>query len=155
MVQRTIEVSRALGLHPANLLLYLAELGANFDDVWPEVDDAWVGALRTKHWQRFGEKVKGAVSVPPSSTATRLGVSKDAALVVEKLWRNGRWGSATVSPESMQKHTHLTSDRIDRAIVELRKEGLLLCQGESGPYSLNPGKRAEIERIGKLMTEGG
>ncbi len=155
MKQPTHEAARSLGLHPANLTLYLVEMGFSFNDVWPEIEEHWVDAVRSGDWQRFGRRPP--VGANPETIPERdqerleLPINQNAALVIEKLWRNDKWGNACVSVESLQRHTRLQSHQLDLAIKDLIQKGLLISQGSSGPYSLNTRKRAEIERIAELM----
>lgn len=141
-----------LGLHPANMALYLAQMGASFVDVWPTVDEAWVVSLQSRDWQRFGQERRFNVAAESSVQAQtgRPPVSDSAALVIEKLWRSDKWGVAHVSREQMQKHTHLPPSQLDPALHELIERDLLISEGRAGPYSLNPGKRGEIDRIAQL-----
>lgn len=156
MKQPTYEAAKSLGLHPANLMLYLIKMGFSFEDVWPEIEENWIEAVRSEDWQRFGRRIP--LSTNPAAIPERnnerleLPIDQNAALIIEKLWRNDKWGNAYVSVESLHKHTHLQSHQLDLAIRELIKKGFLIDQGNSGPYSLNTGKRAEIERIAGLMV---
>lgn len=145
------KAGRQLGLHPANLALYLAEIGASFGDVWPAVDKDWVEALQRRDWRRFSV----AAEEPQPPETNRLPVSKSAALVVEKLWRNRKWDTAHVSREQMQKHSHLPPAELEAALHELIEKDLLISEGRGGPYSLNSSKRGEIDQIAKLTISTG
>jgi len=157
MKQPIHKVGIIVGLHPFNLMLHLAEIGAPFEEIWPDVGNSWVESLRAKDRQKFGAlgtDVRTAQQVPElkSQEPLDLGVSEIAARVIEKLWRNDKWGNAYVSPESIQKHTHLGSSDLSIAIKELVRIDILLSQGHSGPYSLNPARRGIIERIAKIRV---
>ena len=158
MKQSTHEAARTLDLHPANLLLHLSSLGMEFDDVWPDVDNAWIETLKQSDYARFGHDVPLVTSADDSGPAEEqedLGVTDDAALVIEKLWRNEKWGKAYVSLESIQKHTHLAPSQLKAAVVDLVKLDLLQEHGSGGPYSLNTGQRAKIEGIATIMVAKG
>ncbi len=158
MKQSAHEAARSLGLHPANLLLHLSSFGMEFGDVWPDVDTAWIETLKQSDWEKFGYDVPLVTNTNGSGPAEEqedLGVTDDAALIIEKLWRNERWGNAYVRLESIQRHTHLAPDRLKAAMVELVKLDLLEEHGSGGPYSLNTGRRAEIDRIARIMVARG
>ena len=149
------QAARSLGLHPANLMLYLAEMGASFEDVWPEVDDCWIEAVKATDWHKFAGRKPALVpppeGVPEAHPPSELEVSSDAGLVLEKLWRHSKWGDVSIGREGIEKLTHTHAERLDGAIQELLKRDLLLSQGRFGPYSLNPSKGSEVERIAKAM----
>lgn len=152
MKQPTHEAARSLGLHPANLMLYLAKMGAPLNEVWPEIDDDWIEAVRSEDWRRFGRKNPASTNAAITPEQLELPIDENAGLIIEKLWRNDKWGNAYVSVESIRKHTGLHGHQLDLAIKELTQKGFLIDQGSSGPYSLNTGKRAEIELIANLMV---
>jgi len=159
MKRSTADASLSLSpdLHPVNLLLWLAEVGYEFDDVWPVIDESWIEAIRARDWNRFAQPQQRDANtvdvLAQSEEAPDLGVGYEAGLLVEKLWRKGKWGNVYVSTESIQKMTHLDSRKIEAAIQELLRKGLLIEQERSGAYSLDSGKQHEIERIADLMVE--
>ncbi len=149
MKRPTTEAARSLGLHPANLLLYLAGMGAEFGDVWPEVDDVWIDELRRQNWDRFGRPAassSGATPPPPPPPAS-LGVSEAAAKVIAKLNHKRFWGSHTVNHEVLRNVFCQSIEGFDDALEELLQKGLLRNEGRRGPYSLNESHSKEIERI--------
>jgi len=150
-------LSLSQSLHPVNLMLLLSEVGYSFDDVWPVIEESWIEAVRTTDWNRFApsqpDDADTVVIFAQSQHAPDLGVSDEAGLVVEKLKRNSKWGHAYVSLEAMQKHTHLDAGKLEIAIQKLLRRRLLIRQGRSGAYSLDPGSRSEIERIANIMLK--
>jgi hypothetical protein len=159
MSQSLHEVARAFRVHPANLLVHLNELGAPFDSVWPEIADAWVETVRARHPDRFprlshGTAVSSPLKVSPAPVPLSPGVSADGAVLIEKLWRARKWGGEYVSPEQLQKHTRLQGNELQEAIRELVDRGLLLTHGRTGPYSLNPDRRPEIDRLANESIRG-
>lgn len=150
------EVALTLKMHPTNLLLHLSERGFSFEDMWPEIEETWVEGVGAKDWSKFAaskQKKPTAVAQPAKSPQSlELGVSDEAGFLIEKMWRNERWGSAYVSVEAIQKHTHLDAEEMKKAIYELVKKELLLSQGPLGPYSLNPSRQSEIERVARIMV---
>ena len=51
--------------------------------------------------------------------SSNLGISKNAALVVEKLYRNGKWGFSSERFEFIQEITHLSADDLEESIEEI------------------------------------
>jgi hypothetical protein len=150
-------LSLSPSLHPVNLMLLLSEVGYSFDDVWPAIEDSWIETVRAIDWNKFAPtQQKGSDTIEIFAQSLQfpdLGVSDEAGLVVEKLWRNSKWGHAYVTVEAMQKHTHLDVMKLDMAIQELLRRRLLIQQEKSDTYSLDSGKRVEIERIANIMVK--
>jgi hypothetical protein len=155
MKRPTPDAASSLGLHPANLMLFLSEMGFTFEDIWPAIEETWIEAVRAKDWTKFApQQQKGtdsAVRTAQAQPRPDLGVSEEAGFLLEKLWRNDKWGRAYVGMEAMQKHTHLDAEKLVRAIRELVKKRILTQQGTSGAYSLDPGRRSEINRIANIL----
>jgi hypothetical protein len=90
-------------LHPLNLLLYLSELGYTFEDVWPDIEETWIESVRATDWNKFAPTKQrdndNIVLFAKSSQNSDLRISDEAGLVVEKLWRNSKWGHAHVTLE--------------------------------------------------------
>lgn len=144
-------------LHPANFLLLSSEVGYTFDDLWPAVEETWIEAVRARHREKYslpdmGSSAIGPVLARAEGGPTELGVSDEAGLLVDKLKRKSMWGGNRISSETMQKLTHLDPGRLQSAIQELMRKGLLE-QGRLGSYSLDPGRQYEIDRIAELMAE--
>ncbi len=159
MKRPTAEAAASLSgsLHPVNFLLISAEVGYTFDDVWPSIEETWIEAVRARHWEKYpppgtGSAVGGPIDAQADGGPAELGVSDEAGLLVEKLKRKSMWGGNRLSPETMQKLTHLDPVKLQSAIHELVRKGLLE-QGRPGSYSLDPGRQYEIDRIAELMTE--
>jgi hypothetical protein len=150
-------LSLSKDLHPVNLMLLLSEVGYRFDDVWPAIEESWIEAVRAKDWDKFAlaqqKDVNTVVVSANTDESPDPGVSDEAGLVVEKLRRKSKWGVACVTPEAMQKMTHLDHGKLDIAIKELLGMRLLIQHERSGAYSLDPGRQFEIERIAEIMVE--
>jgi hypothetical protein len=138
-------------------MLHLSEIGYPFEEVWPFIEEDWIEAVRAKDWNKFAiPRQNGGNTVEifaQSEEALDLGVSDAAGFVVEKLKRKCKWGDMTVSTESLQKMTHLDAGNLDIAIQELLRTGLLIQEVRTGAYSLDPGRRYEINRIAEFMIE--
>ena len=158
MKRTTAEVAYSLSrdLHPANLLLLFSEVGYAFEDVWPAIEEEWIEAVRAKDRSRFApspQKEFAAVEISAQSEELpNLPVSEDEGLVVEKLKRKHKWGDMTVSAEALQRMTHINHGDLGMAAQELLRRGLLQ-KDRSGAYSLEPGRRYEIDRIAEIMIE--
>lgn len=147
----TNEGARRLGVHPAVLFFYLAEVAPSlkFREAWPDVDEAWIETIavqkgvfpsqpapRTKHIDE---------SKPDVSCA---GLSAAALRVVDKLRRHRKWGHIAVTFEALINLTRLSAKDLHEAIDELRKRDLLDRDGLAREtLSLNPSKTREIEAI--------
>jgi hypothetical protein len=149
--------SLSKSLHPVNLMLYLSELGYPFEEVWPDIEEDWIAAVRAKDWNKFGQSQQvqaGTVEIlAQSEESPYLGVSDDAGFIVEKLKRKKKWGDMTVTEEAMQKMTHLDPRKLDMAIQELLRTGLLIQDVRTRTYSLDSGRQYEIDRIAEMMIE--
>src|SRR5215831_17709652 len=102
MKRRTHEAAAELGLYPLNFMLYLARLGAPLDEVWPEISDEWIQAVRGLDWKKFRRPSDERRPENPQVDATGRAVSVQtmsdgAAQLVEKLWRKRYWGEKAVS----------------------------------------------------------
>jgi hypothetical protein len=148
---KTPEAAKRLGVHPAILFFYLLELepSLEFDDVWPEVDEAWIETLavsRGSHVHQPEIKSESPVKEIIRSMTTEL--SKEAIHVIDKLRRGRKWGHAAVTLDALKNITHLGSKELQQALDELRKHGFLDLDGDiKGTISLNPTKTREIESI--------
>ena len=145
MKHKTHEAAASLQLHPFDLMLYLAEMGAELDDVWPEIDKTLVDAIRGQNWKKFGSGAGGTAIQEPVTTEHEVSIS--AVQVIEKLWRKHHWATNTISIETLRAHHCQHVENLDEAIAELVRSGLLLARQHDGPYSLNSKRKSEIERI--------
>lgn len=144
------EVAKSLGLHPFNLMLYLADMDYPLEEIWPEIEETWIEGVRSKHWDRFGHLAGGAKAVsPPRSDdrQTEPGLSASAVQVLIKLSRKRHWGHNTVSFDTLRNHycQHVTG--IEDALQELQENGFVIAAGKSGPFSLDPGQKGAIETM--------
>lgn len=156
MKQTTASAARSLSseLHPANLMIFLAEMGCAFEDVWPSVDESWIDAIRGSHWKIFQQAKRTTdIEISAAEDFRHLGVSDDAGFIVDKLKRKSKWGDASVTLEALQKMTHLEHARLVDAIDELCRSGLLIRNERTGVYSLDPGRQYEINRISEILAE--
>ena len=143
------ELSRQTKLHPLSLLPYLAQLG-QFAELWPTIDVEWLGTLKSLHPEVFGDvshAESAEIDGPGAALRSKLAVGGNAALVLEKLFRGRRWGSAYTSREQIQKHTHLPPVQLFSAIQELMDAGCLIEHERGGPYSLDSAAKLDIELI--------
>jgi len=148
---KTSDASRNLRIHPAHLLLHVANLDKSlvFEDIWPEIELHWVETISVagghRHTHSVGEKeIVPLVKTPVSS----VGLSNAAFRVVDKLRRHSNWGNAYVTFDGLLNQTHLSSHDLDNAIAELRKMGFLdHNRSGRGGISLDSARRKEIESI--------
>lgn len=149
---RTSMASRRLAIHPAHFLLHVAELdmSLSFEDVWPDIDEAWIQTVsasgRYKQIQTVGD---GIPLLEPVPRVCASGLSDAAVLVLDKLFRQHKWGSVSVSFDALVKMTHLSSSDLQEAIAELRRRNLIIHEGTGRKISLDSARSKEIETITK------
>jgi hypothetical protein len=148
MKVKTTDAARDLGIHPAHLLLHVASLDASltFGDVWPEIDEAWLETVASTGGHRR------VPSEPPPRPKPLLGplsgLSRNAVHVLDKLSRQGKWGSVSVAFDTLQNLTHVPKRDLEDVVSELRKAGLLDHDGSGrGTISLSPARQKEIQAI--------
>jgi hypothetical protein len=150
---RTSEAATNLAIHPSHLLLHVAELDPSlrFEDVWPEIDEGWVESVSASGGHRRAPvplQQQALANHPMASSR----LSNNAVRVVDKLWRQGKWGRVSVAFEALMNLAHVSKRDLEDVLVELRSEGILDPDHDGtgvGKISLNSGRREFIERIAK------
>lgn len=148
---KTQEAAKKLNMHPSLLFLNIAELdpSLNFNEIWPEIDEAWVDTisqLRGKYPVRpdFSPESQTRVEAEDRS----MGLSKEARKLIDKLRRHKKWGHVSVPFDALVKMTNLSFRELHQAVDELQQKNLLDHAGGSrGTVSLNSSKKSEIESI--------
>ena len=51
------DAAKELDLHPANLMLEISGMGAEFEDIWPQIDETWTDTVKQQDWEKFGYDV--------------------------------------------------------------------------------------------------
>lgn len=149
MKTNTTAAAQSLEMHPAQLLLHVAQLDTSLtiEDIWPEVDDAWIETIRAQDWDKFKHDParENTQSALQQQSQPQLALSQDAIRVLDKLRRQGKWSTVAVSLEALAKLTHLSAQTLRAAVAELRSEGLLDHDGSGhGTVSLSSAKNKEI-----------
>ena len=147
----TSEAGRHLRDHPANVVRHLSEMVGSLRDCWPDVDVGFVETLRTLRRARFSDSPNQPVEEPtkPLQERSKGSFVKSASTlrVLDKLERKDKWGGNAIGWDTLRNHYCRGLDDLDEAVDELVEEGLLLPgDSRSGPYSLNPAKKGEIEK---------
>ena len=114
-----------------------------------------VSTIKTTHSHYFGVNSfdeylsKIGIKVATQEEKEKGRLSPDTRKVLEKLWREKRWGkSKRVSNETLKNHYCQDVRDISMAIEELRRLDFLFQPTSlKGSYSLNPNMKAEIERL--------
>jgi hypothetical protein len=148
---RTIEAAQKLAIHPANLLLHVAELDSSlqFGDVWPEIDEDWLETISELHGYRSVPE-RPAPTTKGTSTSLTLSFSAVAKRVLDKLHRQGKWGSVSVAFDSLMNLARASKRDLEGALDELRTNGVLDRDHDGtgvGKISLSPGMRKQIEKV--------
>jgi hypothetical protein len=154
MRTKLANASQRAGMHPLNFLLATYTMVGGLEDAWPEIDDGYVETvLALRHSHAFIGSQDATLPATKGATSARvveteLPVSESAARVLDKLERGDRWGRNAISFDTLRNHVCRGIPSIDSAVDELVTEDLLVPGGgRRGPYSLNPDRKAEIERI--------
>jgi len=148
---QTCEAARTLGIHPSHLFQHIVELAPQltFHDVWPEIDQGWVETVSAAGHHHIAHVEEDPLVVKESmgsDLARRL--SQASLRVLDKLARQKKWGSVSVSFEALLNLTRVPKRDLEHAVAELRKEGLLDQDGTGrGCISLNSSKKDQIEEI--------
>jgi hypothetical protein len=160
MRTKLANASQRAGMHPLNFILAIYQMVGGLEDGWPEIDDGYVETvLALRHSHAFVGHQDAELQPPQGGAGTRvieaeLPVSESAARVLDKLERGDRWGRNAISFDTLRNHFCRGIPNIDSAVEELVAEDLLVPGGgRRGPYSLNPERKAEIERIVSQLRE--
>ena len=89
---KTTDAAQSLGIHPAHLLLHVAQLDSalTFQDVWPEIEDAWVETVAATGGHRSASPRNPVQPSQPSPASP--GLSAEAVHILDKLSRQGKYG---------------------------------------------------------------
>ena len=143
------EAADQLSLHPAELVLFLADMVAPFEELYPEVDEGLVNTIRSMHpeiFSRTSDRQIQQPGLPPrEDIPTSLRLSPDGERVVLALHNKRHWGSNIVSETTLRNHYCRGLSDFDSAIRELARAKLL--SSVRGPFSLNTRAKAEIDEI--------
>lgn len=149
---KTSEAASRLGIHPLNLLLKLFPMVGSIEDCWPDLDEGYVDTIRTlgEGAQRPTSQPAARLPEPPPEQPPAdplAGIDRGSVRVLEKLWRKDRWGGRAVAWETLHNHYCQDVDNLEEAVEELVQRGLVIKPEKHGPFSLDPSRKGEIERI--------
>jgi hypothetical protein len=158
---QTSEVAMALSARPARILLHAAGMDAEltFEDVWQEIDQTPPDTMslhpdhQTTQEARLpaGSYLRAVVTKESPQGMVRKPDVRSSSLsvsVADKLYQQRKWGNTSVTFDGLVNMTHLPSHEVEKAIMELRTRRFLDSDRvEQGQYSLNSGKRKEIELL--------
>jgi len=158
---KTSDAAKSLNIHPLNLLLRLQSLGGvgSPEECWPVVDEGFIETVKhldqktsfpkeAVESQSLGGRQKESERPPPSPQ-----VSASAAEVIENLWRKNYWGNKKVRWETMHNHFCRNIKNLKEAVDELVEKGYLTPVPDGDAYSLDPGRKAEIEAIARWSID--
>ncbi len=153
------QAADVMSTHPAHILLRAAGMDPEreFEDVWRQVNGAVVGVApsRADYQKTQGSRLAAGAYLraivtkeSPEGITRRPDVrcSGFSVRVADSLYRQRKWGSTYVSFDTLVNMTHMPSHEVKNALAELQAKRLL--DGDLAPegkYSLNSGKRGEIE----------
>lgn len=145
---KTAEAARKLSLHPAHLLLFIAELDRSlkYNEIWPEIEQEWIEtiAITSGHIKSGENKTEKEKALVPDVKSVD-GLSKKAFKLLDKLYRHGKWGHVSVTNEALINMTRLSSRELEEAVGELERKGYLIIGSRNrGKISLEPDRKKEI-----------
>lgn len=136
----TRAVARALGLHPAELLVRLwnHRLVHAIEDCLPEIDEGMVATFRQL------EGLPPPLSAPPAAASSEEPSLAQRILCV--MHKRQHWGHNRIGEDQLKKHLpsyNIDPRRLHKSLRELVQSGILQQQDKG--YSLDTGKKAEVE----------
>jgi len=148
MKVRTSTAAAQLDIHPSHLLQHVAELDKSlcFEDVWPEIEQDLVETISVSKEHRRTHNISEISDRGPA--INKYDLSDAAIRILDKLFRQNKWGDVYVNFEALGKLTHLSSHDLRHAITELGRKRFLDHDGTGrGTVSLDPARHKEIELI--------
>lgn len=152
------DAAKKLGLSVPEFIDAAAGLVGELSETWPEIDDGYVDTMRHLYGLRQPSVEGGQIllgHVPrlrdraaPPTAGTSVEYAK--LRILDKLKRTNRWSGNAVSHDTLRNHYCQGIDGFDEALEQLIDADLIRVGGKGsrrrGPFSLNPKKKAEIER---------
>jgi hypothetical protein len=150
MKQQFHELAKSLDLHPFNLLIHFAEVNANFEEIWPDVDEKWADYIKAKCGKGFA-KDSNSLTVNKDNEIDiddqlDYHINEDEKIILQWLSSKGKWAGAYTHADALKKFTHLSPKDLGHALRSLQTKGLLIEHG-IGKFSLNSKKKNDIEAI--------
>jgi hypothetical protein len=137
--------ARQARMHPLEFVLRLAPLTAEFNDLFPEVDESYVALVKKLAKGSYeAEAIENEYTAKKESTSE---FSNNAIKVIASLRRKKHWGSNTVSEDTLHNHYCKSVSDLEAALRELAKRSLILRKSARGPVSLNPKEKRTIDEI--------
>ncbi len=144
------EAARTIGLPPLQVLVELAAMDQPPGECFPDVDQGFVETIRQRRQVRMGLLPAPArMHAPPSASPPAAGplpVSREAAAILDKLWRKG-YGLKPIRVFTLvRKWVHEATEDHVRELVD---EGYLewTDDGDRTTVNLVAGRLADTERV--------
>lgn len=143
---RIHEAAAEVHLHPCELVMELARLGADpFDgEVFPDTNSGYIDTLK-----QMRKRLKAADKEPSPPPPSLPPLSEEALQILRALRYKKHWGTNVAAKEQIIRHYCKGLSDYDRPLRELVQSGLVRCRGElrHGPYFLNLEAKARIEQL--------
>lgn len=144
------EAARQLGLPPLQVLVELAAMDQPPGEGFPDVDQGFVETIRQRRQIRMGlqptaTRPQASPSASPPATEP-LPVSREAAAILDKLWRKG-YGLKPIRVFTLvRKWVHEATEDHVRELID---EGYLewTDEGDRTTVNLVAGRLADTERV--------
>lgn len=142
------EVASLFNTHPSHVILHLANLGAQFEDCWPDVSDNWFETVKCTDWKSFGHQsiLKERFVIAQQHQETSDSISNDAFKIIDKLERKTSWASHVVPLDTI-RHFYPGIRQFNDTISELLKRGYVNVDERKRSVSLNQNKKVEILKL--------
>jgi hypothetical protein len=157
---RTSDAAKGLGFPTLEFVARLHGMVGSWSECWPQVDEGYVETLRVLLAGPQGGRVKATGTPNSSNTRNVIGdepcphdVARHPARLIEKLWRQKRWGDMGVSLETIRRHMVRNVEDLEELIDDLVARKFLTAEDRRGPIALNPGRQAEIEAIAQWSCD--
>jgi len=148
----TADAARKFGLGVPAFLDAAARLMTDLGEAWPEIDDGYVETMRQLYdlsppvpADEIEETTPSVIVAPPIAPLGRARLR-----ILDKLERSNRWGGNTVSIDTLRNHYCQGIEAFDEALEQLIADDLVLIAEKGskrrGPFSLNPAKKAVIQK---------
>lgn len=139
------QASAILGMPAPKIVLLIAPLVNSLDDCWPEIDKGLVDTLASMYSLPMVDETEKEPSRETADNDPSLPISKPAAMILDKLYRQRHWGSKLVSWDTLHNHYCHGIKDLRSAMDELLDADLLTTKEDrDGPFSLNTSRKKDI-----------
>jgi hypothetical protein len=141
------DAAAQLDLQVAELVLGIAELVGDFDQIYPHIEDDYVQSFKQMHASRFfGKPVERGRAIDTTPVKPKRPLSTSAVKVLAVMHRRKFWNTNVVQEATLRVHQCRDVEDFDGAVRELVGSGLMQ-RGRNNTLSLKPEAKAQIEGL--------